>query len=212
MEKIGIFSLKKVLFPDSLLPLHIFEERYLSLVHESYNNKYVFGINLDASVKVFETGCIAEIVDIVKEYPDGRKDILIKGGRRYKMKSYGKADKLWNTAEIEYVSDREEESDIALAEQCILKYNEIAEKVKKQFYIKKLKTSSINDLRLSFLIAQKSGMSLVERQNLLGMTSENERLKILLSHFNKMIPMIKEAGFISELVRNDGYYTPKLFK
>ncbi|MDA3843949.1 MAG: LON peptidase substrate-binding domain-containing protein [Candidatus Kapabacteria bacterium] len=212
MEKIGIFSLKKVLFPDSLVPLHIFEERYLRLVHEAYNNKYVFGINLDASVKVFETGCIAEIVDIVKEYTDGRKDILIKGGRRYRMNSYGKSDQLWNTAEIEYFNDREEDADKALAEQCISKYNEIAEKVKKQFYIKKLDASNATDLRLSFLIAQKSGMSLVERQNLLGMTSENERLKILMSHFNKMLPLIKEAGLISEIIRNDGYYDPKYFK
>ncbi|MCK5742247.1 MAG: LON peptidase substrate-binding domain-containing protein [Chlorobi bacterium] len=212
MDKIGIFSLKKVLFPDSLVPLHIFEERYLSLVHEAYNNKYVFGINLDASVKVYETGCTAEIVDIVKEYTDGRKDILIKGGRRYKMKNYGKSGQLWNTAEIEYLNDREENVDEALAEQCISKYNEIAEKVKKQFYIKKLDASNASYLRLSFHIAQKSGMSLVERQNLLGLTSENERLKILLSHFNKMIPMIKEAGIISEIIRNDGYYDPKHFK
>ena len=45
MERyLPLFPLDIVLFPDMLLPLHIFEERYQEMIGECLNQKSSFGI------------------------------------------------------------------------------------------------------------------------------------------------------------------------
>ena len=44
-KEIAIFPLSNaIFFPGTILPLNIFEERYLHLVNDSKNNKRIFGM------------------------------------------------------------------------------------------------------------------------------------------------------------------------
>ena len=54
-------------------------------------------------------------------------------------------------------------------------------------------------------MAEKSGMSLEDRQRLLESNNENDRLGIILSYFKKVYPKLKETERISDIIKSDGY-------
>ncbi len=91
-EEIPLFPLPNVvLFPDALLPLHIFEPRYRQMVQDACNGDRKIGMVLlkkgwenryEENPDVFATGCMGQIVD-VESLPDGRFNILLKGICRF---------------------------------------------------------------------------------------------------------------------------------
>jgi Lon protease-like protein len=209
MDRLGLFPLQIVLFPESVFPLHIFEERYKNLINHCLVNKKVFGINLSVSTKMYNVGCSAQILDIVQKYDNGNLDITVKGIRRYRLDDFEESDNKYVEADIEYFDDLEEELDFDLVEKAIIEFNQIAEFVN-SIKIEKIARDEISNIFPSFLIAQKAGLTLAQRQELLEMTSENKRLEFLLEHLIKIKPLLKEAEFVQMIIKNDGYLKPKV--
>src|ERR1700740_2272507 len=77
--RLPLFPLNVVLLPGADLPLHIFEPRYRQMVKSCLENKTEFGMLLSLPKGVARVGCTAEILEVVKRYPDGRMDILTIG-------------------------------------------------------------------------------------------------------------------------------------
>ena len=84
-NKIPIFPLNIVIFPDSSYPLHIFEERYKRMLKRSLENNEEFGIVSKIDLEISHIGCMAKISEIVKTYENGSTDIIIKGGARFNI-------------------------------------------------------------------------------------------------------------------------------
>ena len=89
--KLDLFPLHTVLFPGKLLPLHIFEPRYLNMIGECVTNNSVFGVALIADGKEVgeaaiphDTGTTARIQTIEKQ-PDGPLDIVVVGESRFQI-------------------------------------------------------------------------------------------------------------------------------
>lgn len=68
--KNALFPLDTVLFPGSILPLQIFEQRYLSLVKDCLKQQTGFvtvliseGKEVGAAPQIYCTGCFVEIID-----------------------------------------------------------------------------------------------------------------------------------------------------
>ena len=68
--KHALFPLHTVLFPGSILPLQIFEQRYLSLVKDCLKQETGFitvlisdGKEVGAAPQIYRTGCFVEITD-----------------------------------------------------------------------------------------------------------------------------------------------------
>jgi Lon protease-like protein len=209
MDRLGLFPLQIVLFPESVFPLHIFEERYKNLINHCLVNKKVFGINLSVSTKMYNVGCSAQILDIVQKYENGNLDITVKGIRRYRLDDFEESENKYVEADIEYFDDLEEELDFDLVEKSIIEFNQIAEFVN-SIKIEKISRDEISNIFPSFLIAQKAGLTLAQRQELLEMTSENKRLEFLLDHLIKIKPLLKEAEYVQMIIKNDGYLKPKV--
>lgn len=205
METIGLFPLKLVLMPGSFIPLHIFEERYKSLINTCVNENEVFGINLNDSSKLFDVGCTAEVVNVINRYDDGRLDILVHGLNRYTLKKFSEGKKLYYEGDIEYFDDNPEALDRDLFLRCLSQFNDVVARLK-EVGIDQLDPENITSLTPSFLIAQKSGLTLKQRQDLLEMTSENERLKVILKHLTEVLPLAREAEKVARIVKNDGYF------
>ena len=74
---IPLFPLDVVLFPGTPLPLHIFEPRYKEMIAECLAQNRTFGVVRAIEQGLAEVGCTAEIVTVVKEYPDGRLDLVL---------------------------------------------------------------------------------------------------------------------------------------
>jgi uncharacterized protein len=97
VESLPLFPLGTVLFPGLVLPLHIFEERYRSLIRTIVDlpdgSPRRFGVvatragrDVDAvgARALHDVGCAAELRQ-VDAYPDGRFDIITVGGTRFHL-------------------------------------------------------------------------------------------------------------------------------
>src|SRR5437867_7646538 len=88
-ELLPLFPLTTVLFPEMLLPLHIFEPRYRLLVRRCMDDDRPFGVVLIRSGQ--EVGAIAEPHAIGTEakimafspLSDGRSYVVVRGIRRF---------------------------------------------------------------------------------------------------------------------------------
>lgn len=85
-----LFPLGTVLFPGMLLPLHLFEERYLRLIEERQGVDPIFGVILTLHGRevgdrpdVHEVGTAATLVGLGR-YPGGRYDAVIRGTQRFR--------------------------------------------------------------------------------------------------------------------------------
>ncbi len=68
--KHALFPLNTVLFPGSILPLQIFEQRYLNLIKDCMKQQTGFvvvliseGKEVGATPQIYRTGCYVEIID-----------------------------------------------------------------------------------------------------------------------------------------------------
>jgi ATP-dependent Lon protease len=205
--RIPLFPLGVVLFPTSRVPLHIFEERYKKLIEDSLKKHSTFGINYVEEDKLHSIGCTAQIADVIKRYPDGKLDVITEGVRRYEIVKFeqGPENEL-SYATVRWIEDVPEERDKHLADEAITLFNELCD-IAYKGTIDALDASlwKSSDKLPSFAIAQKSGLEADQRQALLSITSENERLGILKNFLSQLLPRVKEIETINDLIRNDGY-------
>ena len=186
-----LFPLDIVLFPEMLLPLHIFEERYKEMVGECIQNKSHFGILYAHDESIEEIGCTAEITRIIKNYPDGRMDILTMGRQRFQVLFLDK-DKPYLRGSVEPYGD---------AELSNLPTDEDASRVLelyKEVY-RLLNRSDAEEIAtgspagLSFKIASILNLNNQLKQQILVLQSERARISALHDYFSEIIPQLTQA-------------------
>ena len=206
IRNLPLFPLKVVLFPGSLLPLHIFEERYKTLITECIEKGAEFGINFVEGEKTDPIGCTASVKQVLKKYDDGRMDIVVEGRSRYTLKQLVENESPYFVGEVSFFDDNPEDVNQSLRSQVIEMYSRFTDVVfKTTAPSASMRTS---DPKISFFLVQKSGLELKERQKFLSVRSENERLATLKRHFEAMLPLIATRDKYERLVVNDGYLAP----
>lgn len=110
MSEIPLFPLNTVLFPRGVLPLRIFETRYLDMVSDCLKRGQGFGVCLiqegkeTGKAKMHTVGTLAEIGDWSRG-EDGLLHIVAQGKRRLKVaKVHTRADGL-NLGEVEILAE-----------------------------------------------------------------------------------------------------------
>tara|TARA_Y100000992_G_scaffold288106_1_gene241521 strand:- start:537 stop:1163 length:627 start_codon:yes stop_codon:yes gene_type:complete len=86
-KKIPIFPLRGVIFfPETNLPLNIFEERYLKMTNDILKNDKFLGMvqSKEINGEIYQVGCLGRIEDHSKT-PDGRILINLRGVTRFKI-------------------------------------------------------------------------------------------------------------------------------
>jgi uncharacterized protein len=117
-----LFPLGSVLYPGLVLPLHIFEDRYRQLVADllARPEAQEFGViairhgretGVDGVSALYETGCTA-VLRRVKEYEDGRYDLVTVGTRRFTLVDLG-AQAPYFSGEVEFLPDEPGDGDEA---------------------------------------------------------------------------------------------------
>ena len=91
MLTIPLFPMNTVLFPGGMLPLKIFEARYLDMVSMCLRSGQHFGVCLissgkevGGSAKCYEIGTLAKIVDWDRR-DDGLLEIVVEGRQRFRL-------------------------------------------------------------------------------------------------------------------------------
>ena len=109
-ERLPLFPLGTVLFPGMLLPLHVFEERYRRLMRERAGVDPIFGVVLTRrgrevgdQPEIHDVGTAASLVGAGR-YPDGRYDLVVRGGRRFSVAA-GDWDRGYLTATVTWLEE-----------------------------------------------------------------------------------------------------------
>ena len=101
---IPVFPLSGVIyFPNTNLPLNIFEQRYLDLVNDAYEKDKFMGMvqSKKETGSVYDVGCLGKISDYQK-IKDGRILINLTGVSRFKILREVTNNKLYREFEVEY--------------------------------------------------------------------------------------------------------------
>ncbi len=104
VQRIPLFPLHLVLFPNMPLPLHIFELRYRRMIRRCMEEKEEFGVILHSGKELSRVGCTARVEGFLKEYGDGRFDILALGHERFKVRTFFE-DHSHLEAEVQFFHD-----------------------------------------------------------------------------------------------------------
>ncbi len=101
---IPVFPLSGVIyFPETNLPLNIFEQRYLNLVNDAYGKNKLMGMvqSRKESGAVYDIGCLGKISDYQKSN-DGRILINLTGISRFKIIEEVSSKKLYREFKVDY--------------------------------------------------------------------------------------------------------------
>src|ERR1700757_2666177 len=100
-----LFPLGIVALPNEVVPLHIFEERYKTMINECLTQEREFGIVWMSDDGLREIGCACAIDRVLERADDGRMNILVKGTRPFRVVER-QAHLAYPAGVIEFVEDR----------------------------------------------------------------------------------------------------------
>jgi Lon protease-like protein len=195
-----LFPLQVVLLPDAELPLHIFEDRYKEMIAEVLRDKLEFGVVLANERGIVNTGCTAVVECVMREYPDGRLDILAVGRRRFEIERIND-ERAFLRGEVDYFDDDDEGApESEFRARAIAGYNELRALTADR----PLSVSETGDSRLSFRLARPI-QDLDLRQALLAARSEAERLRRLAEFLPAFVIRQRRVEHVKQVAPRNGH-------
>ena len=187
-NKIPIFPLSNaIFFPRTILPLNIFEDRYLQLVNDCMKKNRMFGMvqprnKMGTSPQVYNVGCLGKIISF-NETTDKRFIITLLGLTRFRIKKELKKEKLYRSFEVDY-SEFLNDLEIKKDESFILEKKNLLKII--QFFFEKInypvKYNELSKLNLDELISNVSMISpfsIEEKQKLIETKKIDNKIKVL---------------------------------
>jgi Lon protease-like protein len=196
---IPLFPLDVVLFPGTPLPLHIFEPRYKEMIAECLSQQRTFGVVRAGEQGLADVGCTAEIVTVVKEYPDGRLDLVTEGRKRFELLRVNQ-ERSFLQGEVLAIEDEPGVTPQAETARAVELHSELL-----AIAGAKQDLSAADPSVLSFFIAGSLPLDLDFKQNLLACRSEPERISLLIQYFETIIPKIQRASRAREKAGGNGH-------
>ena len=186
-SEIAIFPLSNAVFlPRTVLPLNIFENRYIQLVNDCMKENRMFGMvqpkNKDGNTpEVYNIGCLGKIISF-NETNDNRFIISLSGITRFRIKKEIKKEKLYRNFQVDYsefFNDLEEKDDLK-------KYDKINLLNKIKIFFKKInypidydELEKLDIDQLTNMITMISPFSVEEKQKLIEAVNIENKIKIL---------------------------------
>jgi Lon protease-like protein len=204
-KRIPLFPLGVVLFPEVLLPLHIFEERYKEMVGLCLKEDEEFGVVYYDGKEMKSKGCTARIIRVLKQYPDGRMDILTQGERRFEIEDLHE-ERAYLESSVHFFDDQEEEeteATEALAREgldLLMRIEDITEK-----QIAHDLGEQIGMKVASYLVASSEGFTADEKQVFLEMTSSKNRLEKGVRSLRRILERVRLTKQIKQIISGNGH-------
>ena len=197
---IPLFPLGAVLFPTELMPLHIFEERYLEMVNGCLDKENPFGIVCHDGDEMASVGCTARIRKVLQRYADGRLDIVVSGERRFEI-SEVYDDRAYLRCDFQELPDVGIAANPDAVDRVIAQHMRLLEIVNRNIRPSMYhKNSSV-----SYQIASMAGLSLEQQQSVLEIRSERQRVAFLIRHFEAFIPQVEKNQALRTKIQSNGY-------
>ena len=192
-NKIPIFPLSSaIFFPRTILPLNIFEDRYIQLVNDSMKENRMFGMvqpknKINTTPEVYKIGCLGKIVSF-NETPDKRFIISLSGIIRFKIISEIQESKLYRIFEVDYsnfLNDLDEKIDQKInyeKRNLISKIKIFFQKINYPIDYNELMKLSLDQLVST--VSMISPFSVEEKQKLVETVKIEDKIKTLIEIIN----------------------------
>ena len=199
--RIPLFPLDIVLFPGQAVPLHIFESRYRIMTRHCIDTQTPFGIVRSSGVSLAQTGCSAMIVKILKEYEDGRSDILTAGQNAFRLLRTHD-EKPYLEADVEYL----EEDFTGVDSGVSSRLERLCNQCHQILYGQDAPRFEIEGgISLAYHVASELPVDVAVRQNLLEIRSEAERQELLVAHLSEWYPQLQKREHVRGKAGGNGH-------
>jgi Lon protease-like protein len=193
-----LFPLAVVALPGELIPLHIFEERYKTMVEECLGQEREFGIVWLSDDGLREVGCACEIDRVIERMEDGRMHILVRGTRPFRVVER-QGHLPYPAGVIDFVEDRDDTPDPDLVKGAHEAYAEL---------VKRATDRDPDPEELAgmsaYAMAATVEFGLDAKQGLLDMRSENARLRLVTRLFRAAIKRLELVDRVQERAQSNG--------
>jgi Lon protease-like protein len=167
-----LFPLQLVVLPSEIVPLHIFEERFKTMIEECLATGGEFGIVWMADDGLHEVGCACRIDRVLEKFDDGRINLLAIGTRPLRIVERQR-DLAYPAGVVEFLVDAPGAPQQALIEAAQDAYAELVHTATDR-------TPTPEELKAldAYAMAATVDFGLEAKQGLLVLRSEDARLKL----------------------------------
>jgi Lon protease-like protein len=195
-----LFPLQVVLLPGGELPLHIFEDRYKEMIAEVIRERQEFGVVLANDKGIVNTGCTAMVDKVLRQYTDGRMDILTRGRRRFEIVQLND-ERVFLRGTVEFFDDEEfDPPALEVQQRAIEGFNELQALASH----KPLDMADAQNPQLSFKLAQQV-QDITFRQLLLSTRSEAERIKQIAEFLPAFLIKQRRIQHVKDVAPRNGH-------
>jgi len=202
---VPILPIKLVMLPGSVYPISITDKKHKRMVSNCLEDNKNFGIVAEIDSEINSIGCLVGIKEVNSAVEDENLNIVVVGKDRFCTVTTKTHFDGYLLAEIESYPDypeNYESTSLFIDALDILK--DILTKTNLKLdenYWKNLTSATVK----SFKLAEKSGLSLQQRQELLIIKDEPGRLKYIYNHLKKVNSFINQDMLVKKLISSDGY-------
>ena len=193
-----LFPLSIVALPGELIPLHIFEERYKTMMNECLRDEREFGIVWLSGDGLREIGCACEIERVVERMEDGRMNLLARGTRPFRVVER-RGHLAYPAGVVEFVADRRDELDPELLRAAQQSYAELVRRATDR----EPDESELAEMS-AYGMAATVDFGLDAKQGLLDLRSENARLRFVTRLFRAALKRLEFVDRAQERARSNG--------
>ncbi len=201
IQRLPIFPLGLVLYPAERLPLHIFEDRYKKMTERCLANSSPFGIVFFDEGTLAHVGCTARISHILERYDDGRLDLLVGGETRFEVLEVFD-DEPYMTADVRLMEEPGGLPQHDSQERLITQHMRLLELAGRTVRPSLYENQSL----LSYIIAPNAGLTPQQKQEILEMNTESERIDYLIMHLESLIPRVERMDDLRRKIQSNGHF------
>jgi Lon protease-like protein len=193
-----LFPLGLVALPTELVPLHIFEDRYKTMIGRCLEEESEFGIVWMAEDGLRPIGCACEIAEVIERMEDGRINLIARGTRPFRIEE--RQEELpYPAGTVEFLDDRAEEADSEAADAAHAAYAELVnEATDRDPDMEEIAAMS------AYEMAATVEFGLDAKQGLLDLRSEAARLRLVARLFRAAIKRLDFVNRAQARARSNG--------
>ena len=193
-----LFPLGIVALPGELIPLHIFEERYKTMMNECLRDEKEFGIVWLSDDGLREIGCACAIERVLERMEDGRMNLLTRGTRPFRVVER-QGHLAYPAGVVEFLHDREETIDPELRSKAREAYAELVRRATDD----EPDAGELAEMD-AYAMAATVDFGPDAKQGLLDLRAENARLRLVTRLFHAAARRLDLIDRALERARSNG--------
>ncbi len=171
------------------------------MIADCLEQQSAFGIVLNSDGVMATVGCSVTISKRIKNNDDGTLDIVVKGIQKFQLNEIYE-DRPYLRCQPTWLTEDRDDVQTELLERVITQHMRLLELAGRT-----VRPSLYQDVDyISYVIARNAGLEVRQKQSLLELLSENDRIKYLIDHLGAFIPKVERVESLRKKVQSNGHF------